>query len=81
MNADLERQLLELQFLSCLCGSEHGSAAGGHRRHFLSCLCGSERAARLLARVGKFLSCLCGSEQDATGNVIASHFSELPMRQ
>ena len=54
--------MLELQFLSCLCGSEHGSAAGGHRRHFLSCLCGSERAARLLARVGKFLSCLCGSE-------------------
>ena len=49
--------------------------------NFLSCLCGSEPHPLGAGRQQRFLSCLCGSEQDATGNVIASHFSELPMRQ
>ncbi len=51
-----------LDFLSCLCGSEHELLILDEQKLFLSCLCGSEPGGVL---AGERLGCLrglCGSE-------------------
>ena len=51
------------EFLSCLCGSEHGADLVGVEHIFLSCLCGSELCFGWFDDSQWFLSCLCGSER------------------
>ena len=43
MNGVRGAAIVELFFLSCLCGSELQQGAGFAGGRFLSCLCGSER--------------------------------------
>ena len=52
----------DLEFLSCLFGSEQQIQVAGCRDVFLSCLFGSEHVEQPCRRVRQFLSCLFGSE-------------------
>ena len=63
-----------LDFLSCLCGSEHPSPEQIAALGFLSCLCGSELAAGWRRDDANFLSCLCGSERDRQQELAVHNF-------
>jgi hypothetical protein len=52
-----------VNFLSCLHGSEHHGRRGDRAAAFLSCLHGSEPQRRRYDPAQEFLSCLHGSEQ------------------
>ena len=54
--------MLDIDFLSRLCGGESGAAVGGEMSDFLSRLCGGEFDNADTWRRSVFLSRLCGGE-------------------
>nr|WP_286819173.1 hypothetical protein [Desulfobacter sp. UBA2225] len=55
--------MLQIVFLSCLCGRELTLIIDRRKDGFLSCLCGRERRKILSLHFISFLSCLCGRER------------------
>ena len=75
------RDWQEVDFLSCLGGSERVRGVVGIQVAFLSCLGGSEQAQLLDTTGDEFLSCLGGSELRPLSAAANGYFSELPGRQ